>query len=291
MDLPTYQQYDNMFGQGPLSTMYQLKDRDLAQMFQDQKLQQERLATEKSGLDNLFQQQNDPMKLEEQSLKNRGLGVDTRIKEGTEAVRLDAEQKKFILSANQADLDGMEVEAQRMAYSPDERIKEDGLRLLKMHKDFIKLREQAAIDEAKQRRLFDQQERLQRMKADAAAKAAAARGANVAKTSNLSADKQYAEYIRLAQEAQRSGDNESAAYYFDWAQRINQDLQNRRPDPLAGKPDLGATGIPTTPPRPAPTMPASRGAPQPQIPAGAKQIGTSQGRPVYELNGKRYTLE
>ena len=206
MELPNYLDYGKMYEMNPGAFWQAQKQVDLAQMFQDQNLQQERLATEKSGLDNLFQQQNDPMKLEEQSLKNRGLGVDTRIKEGTEALRLDAEQKKFILSANQADLDGMEVEAQRMAYSPDPKIREQGTQLLKMHKDFIKLREQAAIDEAKQRRLFDQQERLQRMKADAAARTAAARGANVAKTSNLSADKQYAEYIRLAQEAQRSGD-------------------------------------------------------------------------------------
>lgn len=256
--------------------MYQLKDRDLAQMFQDQKLQQERLATEKSGLDNLFQQQNDPLKLEHQGLVNRGLGVDTRIKEGTEGVRLDAEQKKYILSANQSDLDGMEIEAQRMAYSPDPKVREQGVQLLKMHKDFIKMRETAAIDEGKQKRLFEQQLKLQQMRDQAAAKKAAARSANGAKVAGLSADKQYAEYMRLAQEAQDAGDDEGAAYYFGWAQRVNEGIANRRPDPNINKPDVGSMGVPTIAPKAPAQIPPTRGGaspkPAPKVTAPAAAV-------------------
>lgn len=264
MDLPNYTDYGKMYEMNPGAFWQAQQQVDLAQMFQDQKLQQERSIAEAKDLQNIFDRQNNPLKLEEQTLKNQGLGVDTRIKTSTEPLALDAAQKEFIYKASKADLDGMEVEAQRMAYSPDPKVREQGVQLLTMHKDFIKLREDAAIEEGKQKRLFEQQIKLQQMRDQAAAKKAAARSANRAKVAGLSADKQYAEYMRLAQEAQDAGDDEGAAYYFGWAQKVNEGIANRRPDPNINKPDVGSMGVPTIAPKAPAQIPPTRGGASPK---------------------------
>jgi len=278
MDLPQYDQYSKWFGDGPMATRYGMDQMDLAKQFQNQKLQQEGANLKKTTLANQFDEQNNPQLLEHQGLVNRGLGVDTRIKEGTEALQLDAKQKEFVQKAKQSDLDMMEIQGQRWAYSPDPKQRAQGEEILRMHKDFIKMRDQGKIAEDSQRRLFAQQQALQAQREAAAqrqaAQRAATRGATTAKVSGLTTDKQVAEYMRLAQEAQAQGDNDTAAYYYNWAQNVNQAIATRRPDPGVGKTVISPEGLAPAPTRPAQQLPpaktpqAAPAAAKPALPAG-----------------------
>lgn len=276
--------YESLFGGGPMAAHFALQDRDLARQTQQQGIRQQELA-------NMFAEQNNPLQLQQQQLANEGLGYTNRqqavkstFEEEMAPLRLDAEQKKFVLEAKKADLDAMELEAQRMAYSPDPAKAAEGKNLLMLHRDFIKMREQAKISEESQGRLFKQQNDLVERKAAAAqrlaAQKAATRSAAGAKVSNLSSDKQYAEYMRLAMEAQANNDPEGAAHYFNWAQTVNQGIANRRNDPAAGKTILTPEGLAPATPRAEPVMPTPRGAIQlgaPQasvakVPPGAAQL-------------------
>jgi hypothetical protein len=316
MDLPKYDQYEQMFGAGPLATNYAMKDMGLAQQFQQQKLEQEKQASQKATLANQFDTENNPMLLEQQRLINTGrgyandsAGVKARIDKATEGLQLDAAQQKFIKEAKQSDLDQMELQAQKWAYSPDPQQRAQGEQMLKMHKDFIKLREQDRLKADEQKRAYGYSsklegqrqagaQKLQGMKADAKAAAAAGVGNIFERVQSGKVDpaKAAVAFGSAALEAQAKGDLESANLYQNAAAKMEQLANSVKPDTQANKPDMAAvTGLPTIAPR-QPTFaqptPASQGAPIPQdIPSGAKQIGTSKGKPVYELNGKRFILQ
>lgn len=201
-----------------------------------------------------------------------------------------------------------------MAYSPDPKIRAQGEQIIRLHRDFIKMREQNAfaageaekqrkhafaIEDVRNRNATARQRQLAEIKARA--------GAGDEK---LTTDQLRAKYIQLAQQAQAAGDFEAAAMFQDNVRYITSLRASERPDPMAGKPDVGAiANLPTVPPR-APVQPPTggpvsnllypEGQPNPVanrqpagLPAGAKQIGTAKGtgKPVYELNGKRFTLE
>jgi len=277
--------YDALFGGGAMGAHYALQDRDLEREKMQGAIQQQNLA-------NMFAEQNNPLQLQNQQLQNEGLGytnrqsaLTTQHNEAIAPMKFNAEQADYIKKIKQADLDGLEIEAQRMAYSPDPAKAAEGKNLLMLHRDFIKMREQAKISEESQGRLFKQQNDLVERKAAAAqhlaAQKAASRSAAGAKVSALSSDKQYAEYMRLAMEAQANNDPEGAAHYFNWAQTVNQGIANRRNDPAAGKTVLTPEGLAPATPRAEPTLPAPRGGPiqlgAPQatiakVPPGAAQL-------------------
>ncbi len=149
VQLPGYDQYSKWFGEGPGGYAMASDQMDLAKLFADQSLQQQQNATQKGTLENLFQQQNDPQRLKELELKNQGTGFDnvtkgvaSRINAATEDQKLKSTMAELASAASKSDLDGMEYNAQRMAYSKDPQEKARGEALLKMHKEFIKIREQ-----------------------------------------------------------------------------------------------------------------------------------------------------
>lgn len=275
--------YEALFGGGAMGAHYALQDRDLEREKMQGTIQQQNLA-------NMFAEQNNPLQLDNQRLQNEGLGYTNRqqavkstFDEQMAPLKMNDEQQKYIMNAKKADLDALELGAQQMAYSPDPVQAAEGKKLLMLHRDFIKMREQAKISEESQGRLFKQQNDLVERKAAAAqqlaAQKAASRGATTAKVSALTADKQYAEYLRLAQEAQANNDPETAAHYFNWAQTVNQGIANRRNDPAAGKTVLTPEGLAPATPRAEPVMPAPRGAIQlgaPQAPVAKVPPGAAQ---------------
>lgn len=275
--------YEALFGGGAMGAHYALQDRDLAREQTQGAIQQQNLA-------NMFAEQNSPLKLQQQQLQNEGLGYTNRQQEVKSTfdeqmapLKMNDEQQKYIMNAKKADLDALELGAQQMAYSPDPVQAAEGKKLLMLHRDFIKMREQAKISEESQGRLFQQQNALVERKAAAAqqlaAQRAATQGATTAKVSALTSDKQYAEYMRLAQEAQAANDPETAAHWFNWAQTVNRGIADRKNDPAAGKTVLTPEGLAPATPRAEPVMPAPRGAIQlgaPQAPVAKVPPGAAQ---------------
>ena len=273
MELPQYSQYESWFGPGPLAVHYGMNQMDLAKQFQNQKLQQEQHITRQKELSNLFDEQNNPLKIENQQITNRKLGyeadssgVKSRIDVATEGLQLDSKQRKLIQEAKQADLDMMEIQGQQWAYSPDPKLRAQGEQLLRMHKDFIKLRDEQKFraDEAAKGRSHDfalEDRRAANAKAlvgvRAAAKESSVKGVQdvyaAVQSGKVSPDKAAAAFGAAALQAEAQGDAEQAAVYRNAAAQMEQLSITTKPDMRAGKPDLGGTGMATVPPR-APTF-------------------------------------
>lgn len=273
MDMPSYDQYGKWFGDGPMSLHYGMQQMDLAKQFQYQKYLQEQEATKKASLQNLFDEQNNPLRIQSQEISNRKLGyeaddagVKSRINVATEGLQLDAKQKEFIQKAKQSDLDMMEIEGQRMAYSmhPDPNIRAQeraqGEQLLKMHKDFVKLREEGKIrsDLEKQKFGYDlelEKRRAANAQALAQTRASAKTGGiksvyDAVMSGKVSPDKAAAAFGAAALQAEVEGDMNAAAEYRNAAATMEKLATTTKPDAMVGKPDVGAMGgIPTTPPR------------------------------------------
>lgn len=312
MDMPGYDTYAKMYGEGPFSARMGQEDIDLAKMFQEDKLRQQQAVTQGTSLDTMFKQDSYGDRLRQGAsaadlagFNAREQGVKTRISEQTEGLQLDAEQKKLLFSASKADLDGMELEAQRLAYSQNPEEREAGTKLLQMHRDFIKMRAEQGFTAGENAKNRNHQSAMERQRQDGQiarererARVKSEAGAGDEK---LSTDQLRAKYIRLAQEAQAAGRFEDAAMFQDQVRYITQMRASERPDPNANKIDTPAVaGLPAIPPRP-PVVPPTGRPPQlgesqrpaapAALPPGAKQIGTKDGKPVYEINGKRFIVE
>lgn len=281
--------YDSLFGGGALAAHYALQDRDLEREKMQGSIQQQNLA-------NMFAEQNNPLQLQNQQLQNEGLGYTNRqqavkstFDEQMAPLKMNDEQQKYIMNAKKADLDALELGAQQMAYSPDPVQAAEGKKLLMLHKDFIKMREQAKISEESQGRLFEQQSRLQSQREAAQQRQIDQRAAAKAKSSvagvksvwdavqsgKTSPANAATAFGAAAMQAQASGDLENAALYQQAAAKMEELAQTVKPDPLAGKTILGPEGLTQPPPRqPAFQAQQQLGAPQAvaKVPPGAAQL-------------------
>lgn len=277
MDLPSYDQYSKMFGGGPMSTHYAMNDMDLAQQFQQNKLVQEQENRKATELQNIFNEQNNPLKLDKARMENQGLGVDTRIKMGTEKEAFNAAQREFIMKASKADLDAMEYEGQRMAYSRDPNIRSQGETLLRQHKDFLKLR-----DEQKFRA---QEAEKERAAEERAARIRASSGGGSKTTSpfgKMTTDQYRAILLQKMEIARQNNDLNSYNESAQMLEYVNAMKLQEKPDPSANKPDLGGAGIATIPPRPAPVIPPMPNAtPTMAAPVQAPKVNVPQAAAEY----------
>ncbi len=144
MPLPTITDLQSIYGIGnPMAYGIARENAGLEQQIRQQQFQQESEQTRKAGLDNLFQSQNDPMKLEHQGLVNKGLGIsnegagyDTQIK-GVAARRaaanewdnLQEDARKHLLSGTKADYDLLQAQAQKMMTSLNPEEQKEGQRI------------------------------------------------------------------------------------------------------------------------------------------------------------------
>lgn len=243
--------YNEMFGGGPMAAFYGLQDRDLSRAKEQQAMESKRLS-------DLFEQQNRPLQLENQRLVNEGLvtrnqknSFDFSQEQEMAPFKMDEEKKKFILGAKQADIDGLALEAQRMAYSPDPKVSAEGQRLMMLHKDFIKIREQGKIKEdlvdartqgQKELEAIKQPNRVA-LKQIAPARAAGSGG-------SITESKVLAPLLQEALTLQQAGDTEGANRALGIYQAAKQAQGFGRSDPNAGKPTLSPDGsLGTIPPK------------------------------------------
>jgi hypothetical protein len=288
MEMPGYLDYGKMYEMNPGAFVQAQNQLGLAQQFQQSKQTQADLTNANTGLDVMFKgdSYNDRLRAGTAAADKAGFeasdaGVKSRINAATEGLQLDAAQKKIVMEASDADLKTMANQAQRLAYSLNPEERAVGEQVLKMHKDFIKMREEqkfASGESQKQRahafslEKYRQDQLTQREQARAAAKAAG--GKKVAtlmealqsgKTSPANA---AVALNAAAQEALQAGDTEMYQFYVNEAARMEQLARGLRPDPLGGKPDMGAiTGLPTTPVRPPAIQPQGQAPTQPTAPA------------------------
>ena len=283
--------YDELFGGGAMAAHFALQDRDLEREKAQGAMRQQELA-------NMFAEQNNPMRLQEQQMQNEALGytnrqskLNTTQAEELAPFKLDDEKKKFILGAKKSDLDLMQLEAQRMAYSPDKATSEEGQRMLMLHRDFLKLREQGEqkVELLNQRGVQAQvlegikQPNRVALKQTVPGKAAGSGGGSGG-PSVLTTDKLAAQYAQQMEAALRNGDQAGAENANAMLSRIEAYKAAQKADTGAGKTILTPEGgFGTAPPRAAPGVPAyipqgapkelpKPSAPKAAIPPGAAQL-------------------
>lgn len=123
-------------------------------------------------LANVFDEQNNPLKLEDQRLKNTSAGtknqseiLDLELKQKTQQGRIDSTLRKQVLEASDSDLKMMENAFQQMAYSRDPNLVKQGQAGLQMHRDFIKMREEANERRKTDQAKFDHDYKLENIRA------------------------------------------------------------------------------------------------------------------------------
>lgn len=248
--------YNELFGGGAMAAHYAMQDRDLEQ----QKMQE---AIKSQQLANMFNEQNNPLQLEQQRLSNEGLGYTNRqsklkvqTAEELAPLQLDDEKRKFVLNAKKSDLDLMQLEAQRMAYSPDKATSEEGQRLLMLHRDFIKIREQGeqkvelADKKVKGQIEVEQIKQPNRIALKQTIPGKAAGSGSSGKPSAITESKVLAPILQEALRLQQAGDTEGANKALTLYQTAKQAQASGRPDSNVGKPTLAPDGsIGTVPPK------------------------------------------
>lgn len=240
----------------------QKTDRDIAKHRSDMETQ--RLQQESQALENMFNRQNNPMKLQE---KQQTLDFTN----ATQQFKINDELAGYAKKAKQEELDEMFREGQRMLFegakANNPEMMQMGERIVMAHKDFVKLREQG-----------QQKVELQGVKAEDAVELAKVRAAlrppkatgssGGGAPKPLGMDKLISQFTQQALEAEARGDRAEADKMWARANAATNMYASRRPDSNAGKPALDASGqITTAPPRGAPQLPNTSGAPAAKKPA------------------------
>lgn len=240
----------------------QKTDRDIAKHNSD--METRRLEQEAMSLENMFTQQNNPLKLQKTQKELDYINA-------TQQFKINDELAGYAKNAKQEELDEMFREGQRMLFegakANNPEMMQMGERIVMAHKDFLKLREQgqqkASLQDDKQAAA---EEQIRLRAALRPPKATGGSGSGAAKP--LGMDKLISSYTQKALEAEASGDTTTAQQMWARAQAATELYSSRRPDTNAGKPSIGPSGqITTAPPRGAPQLPNTSGAPAAQKPA------------------------
>lgn len=171
---PTYDSLDKMFGGGPLALHFQMNQMDQAKQVaaeEFKKKQQDTLyraaEVKKQGLANLFDEQNNPLKLDEQRTTNRTKEHENTIK-GNEAAYSTATQQYKINDAARAELTKLndhqlklvEQEARKMMMTGTPEQQAQGAQVMQMTTEFYKDKLGKDADMARER--FSQGEQTKR---------------------------------------------------------------------------------------------------------------------------------
>lgn len=240
----------------------QQKDRDIAKHNSD--METKRLQQEAMSLENMFTQQHNPIRLQQ---AQTNLDYDQQLN----PIKIDNERLKFASQAKQEELDQMYREGQRMLFegakANNPEMMKMGERIVMAHKDFIKLREQGQQKVDLQGVKAADAQELARVRAQLRPPKVVSGGGQSA-PKPLGMDKLISSYTQKALEAEAVGDTTTAQQMWARAQAATELYSSRRPDTNVGKPALSPSGqITTAPPRGAPQLPNTSGAPAAQKPA------------------------
>lgn len=264
-----YDSYQKMYGGGTLATQFTLQDmqREQAKAALDAEAKQESIRSQR--LANIFNEQNNPIKLQESQLNLDYI-------QQTQPAKIQNDLAEYAKKAKQSDLDMMYMEAQKMMgeglRTGNKDMYEMGNKIYMTHKDMIKLREQGE----QKKELVDQRTAGQiqleavkqpnrvALKQTIPGKAAGGSGGG---TKPLGMDKLHALYTQEALEADARGDKQAAAIAWMKAQSVADQYGSRRLDTNAGKTILTPNGeMGQASPRPAPKLPSQKATPA--LPSG-----------------------
>lgn len=255
--------YEDMFGGGPMAAyfMFQDRDREIEQHQSNMATQAAQLQAQE--LENLFTQQDNPLRL--QKTQN-----ELDYTNQTQQFKINDELRGYASKAKQEELDEMYREGQRMLFegarTNNKEMMTMGERIVMAHKDFIKLREQGEQKVELQGVKAEDAQELAKLRASLKPPKASGSGGSAAKP--LGMDKLISQYTQAALEAEARGDSATAQQMWSRAEAATNMYSARRPDTNVGKPSIGPSGqITTAPPRGAPQLPSTSGAPAAQKPA------------------------
>lgn len=240
----------------------QKTDRDIAKHNSD--METHRLEQEAMSLENMFTQQNNPLKLQKTQKELDYINA-------TQQFKINDELAGYAKNAKQEELDEMFREGQRMLFegakANNPEMMQMGERIVMAHKDFLKLREQG-----------EQKIDLQGVKAEDAIelaktraalrppKATGSSGSGAPKPPGM--DKLISSYTQQALEAEAMGNRTEADKFWARAEAATNMYAARGRDTNVGKPSIGPSGqITTAPPRASPQLPNTSGATAAQKPA------------------------
>lgn len=232
-----------------------------AQQFMGGGVQQNDADLQAQQLKNLFDQQNNPNRVQEQVLQNQqletqlpGMRADASMKvrknqadEELFPEHMKSMRAKFIKEASDADVAELENQAQKMAYSNDPAVRAQGEKLMLMHKDMVQDRSKQAAMQERQIALekIRQTGMDNRADADRAAgkfnkKGALTREDQLEKALTSGAwDKVSSAYDYKAQVAASEGDTETAEFYAAKAKEYADKYVASRNNVKPGTVDLG----------------------------------------------------
>jgi hypothetical protein len=241
-----------------------------AQQFMGGGVQQNDADLQASQLKNMFDQQNDPLRLQHQGLINQqldaqipGMSADSSMKvrkNSNEGILnqdvLDQAKRDFISKATDAHLKELYDKGQEMAYSLDPRIRAQGEAILAMHPDIVKDRMKQQEETKRQLATTSLQgktaKEIAQMNIDAGK---FAKGSKVTLTLDQaidnakSAKERYQKLVDAAMQAKQSGNDDAYDNYMVRAEAVRPqaeaEIQNLTPK--AGTPDLGALGVTANP--------------------------------------------
>jgi hypothetical protein len=262
--LPQPSTLDDIFKMNPGAFMQ-------GQQFMGGGVQQNEADLKKAQLANLFDEQNDPLRVQEQQLANQqrqfqlpGMQADSsmRVRKNANEAELNDETMKaartaFAQKATQAHLDELEAKGQEMAYSSDPAIAAQGQKILMAHKDIVR-------DKAKQEEMQARQVALETVRGKNAIDLADrnnSAGRYSPKGSGKNRDpvlaimlendpvKKYTGLLGLAKQAEQAGDEEAQAGFLEQAKAIEAVAQAKLQ--AAGTPayTIGADGKISASPR------------------------------------------
>lgn len=298
MDMYTPDQLQNIYGVGDPRAYSMAKDQvGISQQFgQGQAVQSEEKGKQ-AGLDTLFQQQNDPIKLQQAqstlegtNYDNVSKGVKSRLDVATEGFKLDDAKRAQALAMPEHEIKMMTAHAQQLAYSNDPAEQKEGQRLMQMSSAAVEARQKHKDEMEKQDLIRKSAERVgaghdaaARYSADSRVRAASMRvGAQKTVDAQLMGAKTGEQRVGIfeaaARQLQVNGDDEGAQYYQSMALRESQRNYANRGAAAgagqAGKPDMATYGVPVT----GNVMPPAVSAPMPG--SGPKKAAGTKDDPI-----------
>jgi len=270
-----------------------------AQEFMQGGVQQNEADLRKAQLANMFDEQNDPLRVQHQRGLNNaqdamlpGLFADSSMKQRkntNEAALNDDVMKqakmKFIAEASDYDIKMLENEAQKMMYSLDPKVRAQGLNIAAMHKDIVSAREKDfSKTEAKLREIQETGAQARLTQAEGIAGGRYAKGGSggsvkdidsAAATGKLTFEKAA---VAMRFKADATEDEDLKQFYSERANQYEIAAQKQRQAAGQGvaKPDLPGMGIPAVggqPPGPSFNNPPTKTNAEAQIKAAVEAVG------------------
>lgn len=161
MDTPQYADFGRMFEMTPMAGYMALEQAGLARQFEEQKRREAAAQAganlETTNLSNLYSQQTLPSRVESQRLDTATKAAElepkittAEVSKATRPQTVDQAKREAVLRASQQEIDAIGQKAQLMAYGSDPKQREQGIKLMQLHRDFVKMREESNLKRAEE---------------------------------------------------------------------------------------------------------------------------------------------